>query len=66
MPNTPHYFKQDLQDEGLKIPMGVYPGVTHVNVFGHNPAVGSGTTEEVWDGSAANTVAGFDLILVAN
>ncbi|KKM18514.1 hypothetical protein LCGC14_1664950 [marine sediment metagenome] len=47
------YLVQDLQDEGLKIAMGVYPGVSYINKFGHNPAVASGGTEEIWDGSAA-------------
>jgi hypothetical protein len=32
--------------------MGVYPGVTHINKFGRNAAVASGSTEDVWDGSA--------------
>ncbi len=53
MAKIPEYFKQDLQDEDLKIAMGVYPGVSSVNKFGHNPAVASGGTEEIWDGSAA-------------
>ncbi len=53
MAKPAQYFKQDLQDEGLKIAMGVYPGVSYINKFGHNPAVASGGTEEIWDGSAA-------------
>lgn len=52
MAKIPQFMKQDLQDESLKIAAGVYPGVHCINKFGHNPAVASGATEEIWDGSA--------------
>lgn len=53
MAKIAEYFKQNLQDENLKIAMGVYPGVSAINKFGRNPAIGSGATEDIWDGSAA-------------
>ncbi len=37
-------------DPMLEIPRGNVPGQSSVNKFGENPAVASGTTEDVWDG----------------
>lgn len=53
MAKLPHQLTDRLQDEHLKIAMGVYPGISVVNKFGHNPAVASGATEEIWEGSTA-------------
>ncbi|MBU8921799.1 MAG: hypothetical protein KOO63_08265 [Bacteroidales bacterium] len=38
------------EDLMLEIPRGTFPGVTSVNKFGANADIGSGTTEDVWDG----------------
>ncbi len=52
MPTIRTYMTQELLDDHLKIAMGVYPDIPVVNKFGHNPAVASGGTEEIWEGSA--------------
>jgi len=36
----------------IRIARGQVPGYSHVDKFGSNPAIASGTTEEVWDGIA--------------
>jgi len=36
----------------LDVPLGNVPGVSSVNKFGRNPTVASGSTEDIWDGSA--------------
>lgn len=38
----------------LSIARGDYPGVSHVNKFGRNPASATNATEEIWDGSYAH------------
>jgi len=42
-------------DYALEVSRGNVNGVTHVNKFGRNTAVASGTTEIIWDGSGAYT-----------
>lgn len=46
---------QALQDDQLKIAMGVYPGVTVVNVFGRNRNCADGTEEEIYSVENAAT-----------
>jgi hypothetical protein len=52
MPKIAQYMVQSFHDDNLKVPMGVYPGVSAVNKFGENPTLASGATEDIWDGSA--------------
>ncbi len=52
MPKIAQYMTQNFVDDNLKIPLGVYSGVSSYNKFGQNTAVASGVTEDIWDGSA--------------
>lgn len=51
-------------DYRLMVARGLVPGTVHVNKFGRNPAVVSGGTEEIWDGSSAYPWA--SILAVAN
>ncbi len=42
----------DPVDFMLEVAKGTVPGTSAYNKFGRNPAVASGATEEIWDGSA--------------
>lgn len=48
----PAYMRQNYMDDNMKVPLGVYPGMSAVNKFGQNSAMASGATEDIWDGSA--------------
>ncbi len=43
----------DPVDFMLEVAKGTVPGTSEFNKFGRNPGVDSGSTEEIWDGSAA-------------